>query len=206
MIGFENLPETGGCIAAANHLGRLDAPLAFILTNRPDIIMLIAEKYQQYAIWRWLARRLDAIWLNRYEADFRALRLVQKRLRAGGMLAVAPEGTRSQSESLLPGKPGTAYLAAKAGVPVIPVAVTGTEDRVVKAQLKRLHRVHIKVRFGEPFMLPPMDRKNRDAYLKAQTDEIMCRIAAMLPPSYRGVYANHPRTLELLRENGRAGE
>ena len=53
---------------------------------------------------------------------------------------------------------------------------------------------------GEPLMLPPMESKERDDYLQAWTDEIMCRIAALLPRHYRGVYTNHPRLQELLQE------
>jgi 1-acyl-sn-glycerol-3-phosphate acyltransferase len=62
----------------------------------------------------------------------------------------------------------------------------------------RLARPHLYVRFGTPFTLPLLDRKSREASLQCNTDEIMCRIAAMLPEMYRGVYAQHPRLKELL--------
>jgi 1-acyl-sn-glycerol-3-phosphate acyltransferase len=201
MIGYENVPQAGGCIVVSNHLGRLDVALSIVMAQRDDIVLMVAEKYQKYAVWRWLAKELDAIWLNRYEADIYALRLVQKRLRQGELLAMAPEGTRSQSEALIPGRPGAAYLASKTGVPIVPVGVTGTEDRVVKARLRRLQRPHIVIRIGSPFTLPPIERQDRDAYLQVYTDEIMCRIAVLLPPTYRGVYADHPRLKELLLES-----
>ena len=206
-IGFENLPKTGGALVATNHLGRLDAILGMVLSDREDVIMLVAEKYQKYVFWRWVVKNVDGIWLNRNEADFHALRLVHRRLRQGGILAIAPEGTRSQTEALIFGKPGAAYLAARANVPVIPAAISGTEDRVVKERLRRWQRLHITITLGEPLMLPPMERKERDDYLQACTDEIMCRIAALLPGHYRGVYANHPRLQELLQEQqpARAG-
>lgn len=190
-----------GCIIATNHLGRLEAFLAIILPDRDDMILLVAEKYQKYAIWRYFVRKIDGIWLNRFDADFRALRTVYKRLQEGGVLAIALEGTRSPTEALLPGKPGAAYLAAKTGLPVVPLAVWGTEDRVVKQRLRRLRRVDVYIRVGKPFTLPPMGRQNRDEYLQFWTDEMMCQIAYMLPPKYRGVYAEHPRLLELLAEN-----
>jgi 1-acyl-sn-glycerol-3-phosphate acyltransferase len=141
---------------------------------------------------------VDAVWLDRYEADFRTLRIVLKRLKKGEILGMAPEGTRSETEALVMGKPGAAYLAAKANVPIIPVGLTGTEDRVVKYRLRHLRRLDINIRIGEPFYLPPMDRKNRDEYLDQSTEEIMCRIAELLPPQYRGVYADAPRLQELL--------
>jgi 1-acyl-sn-glycerol-3-phosphate acyltransferase len=147
-------------------------------------------------------KKFDAIWLNRFEADFHALREVVKRLQNGGILAMAPEGTRSQTGALLEGRPGAAFLAAKAQVPVLPMAIIGTEDALVKARLKRWRRLQIKIVVGETFMLPPIDRKNKEAYFEAQTDEIMCRIAALLPPPYRGVYTEHPR-LQALGDQAR---
>ncbi|WP_420640585.1 lysophospholipid acyltransferase family protein [Candidatus Leptofilum sp.] len=197
---MERIPASGACLAVSNHLGRLDAMLAMILSERDDIIMMVAEKYQAYWIWRWTARQLDALWLDRHNADFRTLREVQKRLKAGGMAAVAPEGTRSATGQMQPGKPGAAYLAAKTGVPIIPVAVTGTEDKVVYGRLKKFRRLDITIRVGEPFTVPPLPRKNKDEFLQKSTDEIMCRIAALLPPEYRGVYAAHPRLQELLSD------
>ncbi|CUS03924.2 1-acyl-sn-glycerol-3-phosphate acyltransferase [Candidatus Promineifilum breve] len=194
--------QNSGFIIAGNHVGRLEAFLVMLLANRDDIILILAEKYKQYAFWRYVARKVDAIWINRFEADFAALRVVLKRLEQGEVMAVAPEGTRSPTEALLPGRPGAVYLAAKSGLPLIPIGVTGTEDRVVKYRLKRLQRLDITARIGQPFHLPPMPRAGRDEWLQAQTDELMCRIAALLPPSHRGVYADHPRLIELLREQG----
>lgn len=194
--------QTGGFIITANHVGRLEAFLVILLADRDDIILLLAEKYKQYAFWRFFARQLDAIWVNRFDADFGALRVVLKRLQNGEVLAIAPEGTRSQTEALMPGKPGAVYLAAKSGLPIIPIGVTGTEDRVVKHRLKRLQRLDIVARVGDPYALPPMPKVGRDAYLQEQTEEMMCRIAALLPPDHRGVYAEHPRLRELLLERG----
>jgi len=199
LIDFDTIPETGGVLVVGNHLGRLDAMLGMIFTDRDDVIMMVADKYRAYAFWRWAVVKIDAIWLNREGADFHALRLVQRRLNAGGLAAVAPEGTRSKTEALQPGKHGAAFLAAKTGVPIFPISVIGTEDRIVRYRLKRLKRLHIVIRVGEPFTLPPIDRKNRDAFLQAATDEIMCQIAALLPPKYRGVYADHPRLIDLVQ-------
>lgn len=200
VYGFENLPRSGAYIVAANHVGRLDILLAYYLINRRDVIMLVAEKYQKLAINRWLVKQVDGIWLDRFNADLRALRTTLKRLRRGGVLTMAPEGTRSPNGALKAALNGASYLAAKSGVPVVPAGITGTEDAVVKARLRRLQRLHITVRFGTPFTLPPFKTHNRDAALQQYTDEIMCRIAALLPAASRGVYAEHPRLQALLRE------
>jgi 1-acyl-sn-glycerol-3-phosphate acyltransferase len=206
IINLEAVPREGGVIIVTNHLGRLDAMLGVLLlerTGRNDLILMIAEKYQKYAIWRWFARQLDAIWLNRFEVDLRAMRLVYKRIKRGELLAMAPEGTRSQTQALAVGKPGAAFLAFKTGAPLLPVGVIGTEDKVVLSKLKRLRRLDITLRVGELIWLPPINGKNRDEFLQEQTEEIMCQIAALLPPKNRGYYADHPRLLVMLEERER---
>ena len=119
-------------------------------------------------------------------------------MKAGGILVIAPEGTRSKTEAMAEGKPGVAYLALKGGLPIVPVGLTGTEDRAVLERLKHFKKSEIKIIVGRPFNLPPIQRKDRDVFLKQYTDEIMCQIGVLLPEKYRGVYAEHPRLKELL--------
>ncbi len=199
--GMENMPSSGAFIIAANHLGRLDVPLVYYYTNRDDVALLAAEKYYKNAFFRWLGNQLNAIWIDRFNADFAALRKALNWLKQGHVLALAPEGTRSPTGALIKARAGTGFLAAKAGVPILPVALYGSEDRLVKSQLKRLRRAHISIRVGKPFVLPPLQGKEREAVTEQYTDEIMCRIAALLPSVYRGVYANHPRLKEILITN-----
>jgi 1-acyl-sn-glycerol-3-phosphate acyltransferase len=196
--GLENLPATGGYIAAANHLGRLDVAISYHLLNRDDIILLVAEKYQKSVLWRLLVESVDAIWVDRFNADLHAMREALRRLKAGGVLVIAPEGTRSKSGGLQEGRPGAAYLASKARVPIVPVAATGIEDARVLASLRSLRRTPVVVRIGEPFRLPPLRGGDREAQIQANSDEIMCRIAVLLPEGYRGVYADHPCLQDLL--------
>ncbi len=199
--GKKNIPTSGSFIATSNHLGRLDVALIYYALDRDDIILIIAEKYQKSALFRWLARQLDGIFIDRYHNDFSALRQVLKRLEKGGVFVVAPEGTRSPTGALIEGHSGPAYLAAKSGVPVLPVGFIGTEDRIAKKRLSRLKRLRVVGWVGELYTMPPLPRENRDQALKQYTDEMMCQIAALLPPEYRGVYANHPRLKQLLEKS-----
>jgi 1-acyl-sn-glycerol-3-phosphate acyltransferase len=112
------------------------------------------------------------------------------------MLGIAPEGTRSNTRALIPAKTGVAYLADKAKVAVLPTAIYGTDNAVY--EVLRLRRPKMTIHFDKPFMLHPVDRSHRDEALQRNTDEIMCRIAALLPPAYWGAYAAHPRLKELL--------
>jgi 1-acyl-sn-glycerol-3-phosphate acyltransferase len=198
VSGGENLPARAGYVIAANHIGRLDVAMVYDLLERPDVIVMVAEKYKQFALTRFLTRLVNGIFVDRYNADFGAVRETLRRLRQGGILAVTPEGTRSKSGNLIEGKPGGVYLAWKAGVPILPAAITGTEDEVVKERFRHFKRLDIKVNAGKPFMLPPAKGQDRDAALQEFTEEVMCRIAALLPEERRGVYAEHPRLKELL--------
>lgn len=195
--GFEKLP-VGNVIIAANHLGRLDTAVLLCLMDRDDIIMAIAEKYKNHPLFGPIGRAANAIWLNRFEADFSALRQILERMKSGGMLVIAPEGTRSKTEALQEGKMGVAFLAAKSGFPILPVAVTGTEDRSVLNNLKRFRRSKITVKAGDLMHIEIPTGTGREQAMRAATEEIMCRIAALLPETYRGVYANHSRLIELL--------
>jgi 1-acyl-sn-glycerol-3-phosphate acyltransferase len=195
--GLENIPEKGGFAIATNHLGRLDVALLFYVMEG-DFILTIAEKYEHHWLFGPLGNAVNGIWLDRFNADVGALRKVLARMKAGGILVIAPEGTRSKTEAMAEGKPGVAYLTLKAGVPIVPAGLTGTEDRLVVERLKHFKKSEIKIVIGTPFNLPPIQRKDRDATLKQYTDEIMCRIGVLLPEKYRGVYAEHPRLKELL--------
>jgi 1-acyl-sn-glycerol-3-phosphate acyltransferase len=195
--GVEKVPE-GNFIAAANHLGGLDTAALLCVSDREDLIMPVAEKYKKHPLYSAIGRAANAIWLNRFEADYSALREILARMEKGGMLVIAPEGTRSKTEALQEAKVGVAFLASKSGYPVMPVAVTGTEDRAILENLKRFRRSKIVVRGGEAFKIEIPKGKGREQALREATDEIMCQIGALLPEKYRGVYTDHPRLNELL--------
>jgi len=105
---------------------------------------------------------------------------------------------RSKSGNLIQTKPGGIYLAWKAGVPILPVAITGCEDSVVKDRLKHFNRLHIKVVAGPSFMLAPIAGKDRNALMQHYNNEMMCCISARLPKARGGFYAGYPRLKEVL--------
>jgi 1-acyl-sn-glycerol-3-phosphate acyltransferase len=201
VYGLENLPSDDiSFVGVANHIGRLDPAFVYYMLDRRDIIMLVAEKYKEHAWSRIMAQAVNGIFVDRYNADLNAMREVLRRIKKGGVVVVAPEGTRSPSCSLIQGWDGASYIAAKSGLPILPVGVTGSGDQEVVDRLKHFKRLNIVAHVGPTFTLPPLDNKNRDEQLASYTEEIMCRIAAELPESYRGIYADHPRLQELLAE------
>jgi 1-acyl-sn-glycerol-3-phosphate acyltransferase len=198
VAGVENIPPSGGLILAPNHLSMLDAPLIVISIQRQDITAMAADKHRKNPFLRWLIEAMDGIWLNREEADSQAIRAAIDYLKRGHVLGIAPEGTRSRSGVLLEGKNGVAYLADKAGVPVVPVAVWGTETGFYEVQHLRRPTLHMRV--GKPLTFPPVERRERETALQRNTEELMCQIAAMLPVEYHGAYTGHPRIAEILAE------
>jgi 1-acyl-sn-glycerol-3-phosphate acyltransferase len=202
LIGQENIPPPGGYVVASNHLGRLDPALMFHTLNRPDFIIPVAEKYEHHPIFGPLGRAFGAVWLDRSNPSIHSLREMMQRMRRGEVLIIAPEGTRSKTEALQEGKPGVVFLASRAGIPIVPVAVYGTEDRMIMENIKHFRRSHIVGKAGKPFTLAPIKGgQDREKALQEQTDELMCRIAVLLPEKYRGVYAQHPRLKELLEND-----
>jgi 1-acyl-sn-glycerol-3-phosphate acyltransferase len=197
VSGYENLPQQGGFVIAVNHLGILDAPMAYYALDDWNLFIPVAEKWEQSPLLRWLAKHLNFIFINRFQPDLKAMRQIIKRMEEGQTLVIAPEGTRARDEKMAQGKSGVAYLASKMGWQIVPVAISGTEDRLFLSNLKHFRRTHIKVKAGKSFMLPPFPRENREEVLQEYTDEIMCRIAIMLPERSRGYYAKHPRLIHL---------
>ena len=200
ITGLENIPTTGAFVITTNHLGLLDVAMLYYFLDRTDVFIPVAEKWEKNALFRWLAKYANWIFIDRYNPDIKALRKIIALMEKGNILVIAPEGTRSLNAQLAEGKLGASYLAAKLNRPIIPAGIAGSEDKAVGNNLKHFRRSPIIVKVGNLFSLPRLPMKDRDAALKQFTDEIMCHIAAELPEKYRGVYAEHPRLKELLAD------
>jgi 1-acyl-sn-glycerol-3-phosphate acyltransferase len=196
-FGTENIPTTGPVIIATNHLSRLDIPLLLGNPVRRDLTGLVATKYLTFPVLNWIIRSIGAIWIDREIADFGAIRVAAEALQKGVALGISPEGTRSsKTHGLLQGKAGVVLLALKSGAPIVPVGVFGTETGVKK--LLTFRKPHMIAKFGKAITIPAINALHRTEDLLRWTDEVMCRIGALLPESYRGFYKDHPRLKELL--------
>ncbi len=192
VSGYEHLPRETSFVIATNHLGIVDVPLAFYALDRWDMFVVVGEKWRDIGLFRWVGKHFNFIFIDRFKPDIKALRRILSLMEENNILVIAPEGTRSRTGALIEAKPGVSYLATKLNRPIVPVAITGSEDETILGNLKRLRRSPITVTAGPAFQLPPLPRENREEFLKRYTDEIMCHIAALLPEKYRGVYAKHP--------------
>jgi 1-acyl-sn-glycerol-3-phosphate acyltransferase len=199
VTGRENLPPRGPYLFATNHIGFLDPAFVFSQMQGQPVAGWAAEKYRNHLLFGPLLRTGGAIFIRRGEVDRSALQAAVDALRAGKIFGLAPEGTRSRTGGLIRARTGVAYLAYRAQVPIVPAAITGTQT--AWGSWARLRRPVLTLRVGRPFRLPDLDHEARPEDLRRAADEVMCRIAALLPAEYRGIYADLPRTLELLRES-----
>jgi len=186
VTGIENVPVTGPVIVSPNHLHMLDIPLVGMCIRRRTVI-LAADK------WRgkpggWVMERVtQIIYVARGEVDREALSQSLKVLKAGGALAVAPEGTRSRQRGLQEGHDGASYLASRTGALIVPVAVWGHETTF--QAWRRLRRPRVFVVLCNPISLPTGATRARSEELHRYTEQIMLAIAREMPAEYRGVYA-----------------
>ena len=185
--GLEHALDKGPDLLITNHLHWLDPPVIMAVYPYRGYVFA-AEKWEVHWILGPLMRSVGAIFVQRGEVDRRALRKAMAVLKGGGIMGLAPEGTRSKTGALQRGRSGAAYLAFRAGVPLVPI-VTGGQERDF-SDLRRFKRPTIHVAVGPPFEPPKVKGKASAAQVGEFSEEIMYRIAAMLPPEYRGVYAD----------------
>ena len=184
--GLENYPRRGPALVVINHLG--DPDVVLVLAALPDTPEVIGKIELRDIPWlRLLTDILGVIWIHPGQPDRRALSATLEAFRQGRRILIAPEGRESASGALEAGTQGAAYLALRAGVPVVPVTITGSEFRRIENNLKKLRRTPVTLTVGEPFVLP-QPRQDKDA-LQEGTRLIMETLARQLPPEYRGVYA-----------------
>jgi 1-acyl-sn-glycerol-3-phosphate acyltransferase len=126
------------------------------------------------------------IWLHRGRADKRAIRAALDAFKEERFLVIAPEGRYTLAGGLEEGQQGAAYLALKADVPIVPVAMIGTENKRVYGYLKCLRRAPVTLRVGQAFRLS--QQADRREMMREGTRQIMEALANLLPEAYRGAY------------------
>jgi 1-acyl-sn-glycerol-3-phosphate acyltransferase len=185
--GLENIPASGPCVVASNHLSNMDVPYMGAFLPRFPHFMAKRELYRN-PIGGWFFRQLGSFPVNRGESDPWALRQAGLVLEAGQLLFMFPEGTRSgrRGGHLKRGKVGTIKLALQHRAAVVPAAIWGTEH--FRPALRHNNRISIRV--GQPLDLEAVSGTgpwSHDIY-RELTEQLMQKIATMLPSDYRGVY------------------
>lgn len=183
--GMENFPRQGPALIVINHLGDADAVLvgASIPTTIDGMgkIELNDDRFVGP-----IFRAYGVIWVHRGRPDRRALRAALDALAEGRMVGLAPEGRQSVIGGLEEGNEGAAFLAMKSGAPIVPIAMTGTENDHIYGHLKKWKRAPVTLTVGKPFHLS--EQADRQKMLQEGTRQIMQSLANLLPDSYRGNY------------------
>ena len=197
--GEENLPSFGPMLVVANHFHFADPvaviraipwPLEFIggtqLPNAPTGV-------------KWLTTLWGTYRVRRGGSSREALRGAEAVLKAGGILGIFPEGG-SWAAVLRPARPGAAYLAARTGVPVVPIGLDGLTEMF--GSLTRLRRARVTIRFGRP--IGPFEKAERGRAGREEVvrigETIMRAIAELIPPEQRGIFSEDPVVREAAAE------
>lgn len=183
VAGGEQLPREGAVVIAVNHLHILDALWAFVVIPR-RAVFLVASEFRNRPVVGQLLRMGDSIFVDRGAGDYEAARRAVEALRGGAAIGIAPEGRLSTTGGLMRGQPGIARIAAEAGAPVVPLAMSG-QERLWRSW-RRGRRVPIRARFGAA--IPPPPRQTTARGLEEYSDRVMRALASALPPEYRGEY------------------
>ena len=185
--GLEDFPAQGPLLVVINHLGDADTPaLISSLPVTPDALGGI-ELYDLPILGK-LMDWYGIIWLHRGRSDTKALRAALDGLAEGRIIVIAPEGRYSLTGALEKGTGGAAFLAYRSGAPVLPVAITGTENDSVYGHLKRFRRAAVHIKAGAIIRLSGQ-AENRQAAVELGTQQIMQALADLLPEKYRGAYS-----------------
>jgi len=172
----------------ANHVNFLDAPVVYTHLQPRRVTGLVKAETWDNPFMAYLFTTWGGIPIRRGEPDRVALGQALEALDAGKIVAVAPEGTRSGDGRLKRGFPGVITLALHSCAPILPLACYGGEQ--FRGNLSRLRRTDFHIAVGRPFTIETGEGRVTRQVRQEITDEIMYQIAALLPPAYRGEYAN----------------
>lgn len=205
IVGIERVPSEGPVIFVANHIHLIDPPFVMSFAPRRVHPMAKRELFETPLIgwWFWV---YGAFPVRRFSGDLGALRVARNYLRNDQVVLMFPEGTRSRDGAgMKPALPGAAMVALLARVPVVPVAVSGTDTvRMPRVFFSWLwgSRPSLRLEFGEPLELPQEGPDGTSA--EEATDLMMRRIASLLPDRYQGVYGAETEGTIVVRRQARA--
>jgi 1-acyl-sn-glycerol-3-phosphate acyltransferase len=181
---FKRMPAQGPLLVACNHLSNIDPFIFGAYAPGTMFCMAKRELFEMPPV-AWVLGGCNCFPVDRGAADRWALRTSLNVLGSGGRLLLFVEGTRAAAPGMKRTEPGIGFLARRSGVRVLPIAVWGSEGSLPRGRLFP-KRVPIEVSVGDVFEPATISGRGAD---QASADEIGRRVAALLPPEYRGFYA-----------------
>jgi len=183
---INQFPQKGPLIVISNHTGQLEVAVYFgQLAPRPLTGWAKMEAWNN-AFLNWLFNLWGLIPVRRGEADTSALRKAIEAINDGFIFGIAPEGTRNLTGRLKRAHPGAVMLATRSNAPIIPLVHWGGENFL--KNISRFKRTDFHIRFGKPFKLDLEDVKMNREIRQQIADEMMLKIAELMPPEYHGDY------------------
>ena len=193
--GLEYVPQSGPAILASNHLAVMDSFYLPLVVRRRITFLAKSEYFtgKGFKGWcsRWFFTAVGQVPIDRSSADAAqaALDTAQRVLGEGKLLGMYPEGTRSPDGRLYKGKTGLARLALETGVPVIPVAMIGT-NKVNPPGTSMLRFGKVTVRFGKPMDFSRFDGLAGNRFIeRAVIDEVIYELMGLSDQEYVDIYA-----------------
>ncbi len=182
------VPAGGPLILVTNHTNILEVPLLYTHLRPRRVTCFVAANRWDNPFFRWLLDGAGMIPLHRGQADVGALRAGLRRLQSGEIVIIAPEGTRSGDGHLQRAKAGVVPLALWSRAPLQPLVYYGHEG--FGSNVRRLRHTDFHIVVGAPFRLETRGVRITRPVRQAIADEIMRRLARLLPPQNRGVFAD----------------
>lgn len=183
VLGTENVPKDTPVLYAANHRSLLDAALGYIAV--PNLTGFVAKKEIKKVpflnLWMY---NVNCLFLDRSDikAGLKVILTCIDYIKEGYSIFIAPEGTRSHDKDPLPFKDGSLKPAQKTGCPIIPVAITGTDD-LFENHKPWLRKTKVVIEFGKPIYLNELDpemQKHPGAYVREKVMELLAGHDALL--------------------------
>jgi 1-acyl-sn-glycerol-3-phosphate acyltransferase len=185
---LHKIPQKGPVIAYSNHTGSIEVPIIFTeLLPRPVTGIAKVETWDGWFL-NFIFNQWEIIPIHRGEADMAAMRKSLEALEKGYILGIAPEGTRNKTGAMIKAQPGIVTLAQRSGATLIPLGNWGGENFL--KNLKHLKRTDFNIRVGEPFKVNTRGERMTGELRQRIADEMMYKVAELLPERYRGVYGD----------------
>ena len=198
----KTLPLKGPYIFAMNHINFLEVPLIFTHLFPRPVKGLVKHETWKNKFLGFLGESWEAIPIDRKGPSISTMRKVKEVLDKGEMLLIAPEGTRSKDGSLRQGAPGIVSIAMHSDARIIPIAHFGGEK--IWLNIKSFRRTRFTIKTGPPFRIKKEMVRTASNRQEA-VDEIMIRIAGLLPHHMRGVYKEREVTDKYISYTGGRG-
>lgn len=192
---LSKVPQAGPLLMMVNHTSNLEGPMLYAFLQPRPLHALAKQELWKHKAMAYLMKTWKSIPVDRQNMGRSTMDACFKVLDEKHILAIAPEGTRSRDGNLQEGKGGVAFIAHKKDVPMLPVVVMGFES--FSQNIKRLRRTVVTIKVGEVFEIIQKGGRIDADTRQALADEIMLRLAAMMPNEKRGHYKDMPISFSL---------